>query len=95
MIALMAYIEREVMADNDIKTLYTQDEVKTMMRACLKGVNASIRIVPVVYLDDDGIYQIINNIQEMFSQILRILNAEYNEICEAVEAAEREQENNE
>lgn len=95
MIALMAYIERGgVMTDNNIKTVYTQDEVKAMMQACLKGVNASIRIVPVVYLDD-GIYQIINNIQEMFSQILRILNAEYNEICEAVEAAEREQENNE
>lgn len=76
------------MADNDIKTVYTQDEVKAMMQACLKGVNASVRIVPVVYIDDDSIYRIIDDIQDMFSQILRILNAEYNEICEAVEQEE-------
>lgn len=89
------------MSDNNIKAVYTQDEVKAMMRACLKGINetnrlepainASNRLAPALYIDeDDGIYKIIYDIQDMFSQILRILNAEYNEICEVVEAAERE-----
>lgn len=79
------------MSDNNIKTaytLYTHDEVKTMMQACLKGINASNRLEPVIY--DASIYQMIDETLDMFSQILRILNAEYNEICKAVETAERE-----
>jgi hypothetical protein len=39
------------MTENNIKTayiLYTQDEVKAMMCACLKGINASNGIIPVV-----------------------------------------------
>lgn len=79
------------MTENDIKTAYTQDEVKAMMQACLKGINASNKIEPALYIDeDDSIYHTIDEVQNQFSQILRILNAEYNEICEAVEAAERE-----
>lgn len=75
------------MTENNIKTVYTQDEVKAMMQACLKGVNASNGITPAY---NSIIYQIITDTQEQFSQILRILNAEYNEICKAVETAERE-----
>lgn len=82
------------MTENDIKTAYTQDEMKAMMQACLKGINASNKIEPALYIDEDSIYQIINDIQEMFSQILRILNAEYNEICKAVEADERDGDDN-
>lgn len=81
------------MIDNNIKTaytLYTQDEVKAMMQACLKGINASNRFDPEPYIDIERIYQTIDEVQDMFSQILRILDAEYNGICEAVEAAERE-----
>lgn len=85
------------MSDNNIKNayaLYTQDEVKAMMQACLKGINASNKIEPAMYAlyinEDHSIYRIIDEVQDMFSQILRILNAEYNEICKAVEAAERE-----
>lgn len=83
------------MSDNNIKnayTLYTQDEVKAMMQACLKGLNASDRLMPPYYRDaEDNSFCRIDDVQEMFSQILRILNAEYNEICKAVEAAEREE----
>lgn len=76
------------MSDNNIKTVYTQEEVKAMMQACLKGINASNRIIPAY----NGIlYRIVNDMQDQFSQILRILNAEYNEICETVEAFEREE----
>lgn len=81
------------MTDNDIKTVYTQEEVKAMMQACLKGINAPNRLEPVIY--DASIYQMIDDVLDMFSQILRILNAEYNEICEAVESAERKENNNE
>lgn len=78
------------MSDNNIKTVYTQDEVKAMMRACLKGLNASDRLMPPYYRDtEDNSFCRIDDVQNQFSQILRILNAEYNEICEAVEAAER------
>lgn len=81
------------MSDNNIKTAYTQDEVKAMMQACLKGLNASDRLMPPYYRDaEDNSFCRIDDIQDMFSQILRILNAEYNDICEAVEAAEREKE---
>ena len=45
---------------------------------------------PELYIDIERIYQTIDEVQNQFSQILRILNAEYNEICKAVEAAERE-----
>lgn len=76
------------MSDNNIKTVYTQDEVKAMMRACLKGINAPNRLEPVIY--DASIYQMIDESLDMFSQILRILNAEYNDICEAVEQEEQE-----
>lgn len=82
------------MSDNNIKnayTLYTHDEVKTMMQACLKGINASNKIEPAMYAlyinEDHSIYHTIDEVQNQFSQILRILNAEYNEICKAVEAA--------
>lgn len=85
------------MSDNNIKnayTLYTHDEVKTMMQACLKGINASNKIEPAMYAlyinEDHSIYHTIDEVQNQFSQILRILNAEYNKICKAVEAAERE-----
>lgn len=87
MIALMAYIEREVMTDNNIKTAYTQDEVKAMMQACLKGINASSGITPAY---NSILYRILDDMQNQFSQILRILNAEYNDICEAVEQEEQE-----
>ena len=80
------------MSDNNIKTVYTQDEVKTMMHACMNGINASNRITPAY---NSIIYQIINDTQEQFSQILRILNVEYNEICEAVEAVEVEEQDDE
>lgn len=81
------------MSDNNIKTVYTQDEVKAMMQACLKGLNASDRLMPPYYRDtEDNSFCRIDDVQEMFSQILRILNAEYNEICKAVErAVEREE----
>jgi hypothetical protein len=36
------------MTENNIKTVYTQDEVKAMMCACLNGINASNGIIPVV-----------------------------------------------
>jgi hypothetical protein len=82
------------MSDNNIKTVYTQDEVKAMMQACLKGLNASDRLMPPYYRDaEDNSFCRIDDVQEMFSQILRILNAEYNEICKAVETAEREGDN--
>lgn len=74
---------------SDIKTVYTQDEVKAMMRACLNGINAPNRLEDVIY--DASIYQMIDDVLDMFSQILRILNAEYNDICETVEALEREE----
>lgn len=83
------------MTENNIKTayiLYTQDEVKAMMQACLKGINASNGITPAY---NSFLYRILDDMQNQFSQILRILNAEYNEICKAVEAAEREENNNE
>lgn len=83
------------MSDNNIKTVYTQDEVKAMMQACLKGINASYRFDPDSYIDIERIYHTIDDLQDIFSQILRILNAEYNEICEAVESAERKENNNE
>lgn len=76
---------------NDIKTVYTQDEVKAMMRACLKGINALYRLDPEPYIDIVRIYSTIDDVQDTFSQILRILNAEYNEICESVESFEREE----
>ena len=79
------------MSDNNIKTVYTQDEVKAMMRACLKGINASNGFYSDPYIDIERIYHTIDDVQDMFSQILRILNAEYNEICKAFEAAEREE----
>lgn len=78
------------MSDNNIKTayiLYTQDEVKAMMQACLKGINASNGITPAY---NSFLYRILDDMQNQFSQILRILDVEYNEICKAVEAAERE-----
>lgn len=75
------------MTDNSIKTVYTQDEVKVMMCACLKGINASYGITPAY---NSLIYQIITDTQEQFSQILRILNVEYNEICKTVEAYEQD-----
>ena len=77
------------MSDSNIKTVYTQEEVKAMMCACLKGINASNGITPAY---NSIIYQIINDTQEQFSRILRILNIEYNEICKVVEAFEREEE---
>jgi hypothetical protein len=81
------------MNNDNIKTVYTQDEVKAMMQACLKGINAPNTILPALDIDeDDSIYQIINYIQDMFSQILRILSAEYNEICKAVEREEEDDE---
>lgn len=80
------------MSDNNIKTVYTQDEVKAMMQACLKGINASNGITPEY---NCFLYRILDDMQNQFSQILRILNAEYNEICKAVEADEREGYNNE
>lgn len=83
------------MSDDDIKTAYTHDEVKTMMQACLKGINASNGFDPDPYIDIERLYHTIDEVQEMFSQILRILNAEYNEICKAVETAEREANDNE
>lgn len=73
------------MSDNNIKTVYTQDEVKAMMCACLKGINASYGLDTEPYIDIERIYQAIDNVQEMFSQILRILNVEYNEIFKTVE----------
>lgn len=79
------------MSENELKTVYTQDEVKAMICACLKGINAPNRLEPVIY--DASIYQMIDEVQNQFSQILRILNAEYNEICKAVEADEREGDN--
>lgn len=79
------------MTDNNIKTVYTQCEVKAMMRACLKGINAAIRLDPEPYIDIVRIYSAIDDVQDQFSQILRILNAEYNEICENVEAFETEE----
>lgn len=78
------------MSDNNIKTVYTQDEVKAMMRACLKGINASYGLDPEPYINIERIYQTIDEVQDMFSQILRILNVEYNEICEAVEDATKQ-----
>lgn len=75
------------MSDNNIKTVYTQDEVKAMMRACLKGINASSGITPAY---NSILYRILDDMQNQFSQILRILNAEYNDICEAVEQEEQE-----
>lgn len=84
------------MTMSDIKTVYTQDEVKAMMQACLKGLNASDRLMPPYYRDtEDNSFCRIDDVQEMFSQILRILNAEYNDICEAVEAAELEEQDDE
>lgn len=81
---------------SNIKTVYTQDEVKAMMQACLKGINAPNRILPALDIDeDDSIYQILYDMQNQFSQILRILSAEYNEICEAVEAFEGEENDDE
>lgn len=83
------------MTENNIKTayiLYTQDEVKAMMCACLKGINASNGFDPDPYIDIERLYHTIDEVQEMFSQILRILNAEYNEICKAVETAEEVEE---
>ena len=80
------------MTMSDIKTVYTQDEVKAMMQACLNGLNASDRLMPPYYRDaEDNSFCRIDDVQEMFSQILRILNAEYNKICEDVEAFEREE----
>ena len=76
------------MTDNKIKTVYTTDEVKAMMQACLNGINASNGIIPAY---NSFLYRILDDMQNQFSQILRILNAEYNEICEAVEAATEEQ----
>lgn len=70
------------MNNDDIKTVYTQGEVKAMMRACLKGINASNEITPAY---NSLIYRILDDMQNQFSQILSILNVEYNEICEAVE----------
>ena len=78
------------MSDNDVKTVYTQEEVKAMIQACLKGINAPNMILPALDIDeDDSIYQILYDMQNQFSQILRILSAEYNEICEAVEREEQ------
>lgn len=73
------------MSDN-IKTVYTQEEVKAMMCACLKGINASNGITPAY---NSFLYRILDDMQNQFSQILRILNVEYNEICEAVEREEQ------
>lgn len=73
------------MSDN-IKTVYTQEEVKAMMCACLKGINASNGITPAY---NSFLYQILDDMRNQFSQILRILNVEYNEICEAVEREEQ------
>ena len=64
------------MSDDDIKTVYTQDEVKTMMCACLNGINASNGIIPAY---NSSLYRILDDMQNQFSQILRILNAEYEE----------------
>ena len=75
------------MSDNNIKTVYTQDEVKAMMFACLRGINASDRITPAY---NSTLYRILDDMQNQFFQILRILNVEYNEICEAVEEATKQ-----
>lgn len=75
------------MNDDDIKTVYTQDEVKAMMQACLKGINASSGITPAY---NSILYRILDDMQNQFSQILRILNVEYNEICKTVEASEQD-----
>lgn len=76
------------MTDDNIKTVYTTDEVKAMMQACLNGINASNEITPAY---NSFLYRILDDMQNQFSQILRILNAEYNEICKAVEAEEEEE----
>ena len=61
-----------------LKTVYTQDEVKTIIRDCLAGINTSKYIIHAWYFqEDDSVYQIIDDIKELFSQILHI--------CEAVE----------
>lgn len=78
------------MNNDNIKTVYTQCEVKAMMRAGKSNI-AAIRLDPEPYIDIVRIYSTIDDVQDQFSQILRILNPEYNEICEDVEAIEREE----
>lgn len=72
--------------------LYTQDEVKHMIHVCLSGIKALNMLGSSYYIDeeDDSFRQAIGDVQDMFSQILCILNVEYNEIWKTVEAYEQD-----
>ena len=67
------------MIEQNMIVVYTQDEVKAMIRACLKGISASNGITPAY---NSIIYRILDDMTEQSSQILRILNSEGMKITE-------------